>query len=50
MKFSGLFLLALAACAPAPERTIEPDDEYVLIEFAAKLEEEQEKFRQLEKK
>lgn len=47
---SQAFLLALLAlsCAPAEQRKVEPYDEYVLVEFAAKLEEDQEKFENLQ--
>lgn len=50
MRLSLMSLFLLIACAPPEARKIEPYDEYVLVEFAAKLEEEKETFKKLEEK
>ena len=44
-----LILLFGIACIRQPEKTVENND-YVLVEFAAKLEEDQEQFQKLEEK
>ena len=48
MKLIFLFVfLGLFSCQ-REESTIRENDDYVLVEFAAKLEEEQEQFKKLE--
>jgi hypothetical protein len=40
MKFLMLSLILISSCSPSPKNAEKIDDDYVLIEFASKLEED----------